>query len=394
MEYVKKMIDIKWSDVKRWHKDNSCQPLTYNIVMRIPHTVAGNESEYMGYHVAKSNLSTILSTHNWTTSFDKTQVLYLDERVTVNLLIEIHQWFRQNTLNIENIVVVTTHTSGVSDWWKQWCALHQERSFSIIEWPFVRTISWHRYFNWDEKLPSDVLPAKQQLLSAKSSMDKFFSFYGGKYAEPRRFWLTLKVSQLHNHGVIDFSSKFTPTKEEIVNHVMYMGYFCNAPEEDQIAELYDQFVYDHKYKTNNDLLEIEHLKDFLGDIFCTGFQWAVDQRCFASVVRETEFDAPFSTVTEKTMRSFFHHMAVIPTGYKSVERLESLGFWFPHNLIDYQYQFEIDTIKRINVMINSIQSTVSKHSMDHLNQYFISNIDNFRHNAQLVIDYYFTDLNP
>ena len=107
MECVKKMIDVKWSDVKRWHKDNSCQPLTYNIAMRIPNTVAGNELEYIGYHVAKSNLSAILSTHNWATSFDKTQVLYLDERVTVNLLIEIHQWFRQNTLNIENIVVVS-----------------------------------------------------------------------------------------------------------------------------------------------------------------------------------------------------------------------------------------------------------------------------------------------
>jgi len=314
---------------------------------------------------------------DWSQSHGMPTVVFYDELITVDSLKTLHDYFRQQSCDIENIIVVTSHGVGVADWWRHYVALHQQRSFAIQEWLFVRSMRWQQYFQ-DFRMPD-----RSQL---DKNITRFFNSYSGANARLDRQYLGLKLRGLGDIGVVDMLCDFTTTKSQLLSHAYYLGYFKDSLEEATIQSLYDQFVQDSRLILDPMIGNIQEPK-VRPTQFGQGWQYQLDRQCLATVINETNNIEPWGMVSEKTLRPFLHHCAVIHTGYQCTRQLEDMGFWFPHDIFDYSYQKEPDWLVRVNGMIASIESTHNK--MAHRYQeYWDDNYQNFRHNALLLEQYF------
>lgn len=225
------------------------------------------------------------------------------------------------------------------------------------------------------------------------SIQYLFCHYGGAGATLDKQYLALKLRSLDGIGVVDMLSDFVATREQMINHACYLGYFKNQAEEKLIGDLYDQYVQGRSLLLDPVLQTIPTPKVRNEGLDLTGFQYQLDCKCLAVVVGETDNTQPWTMTTEKTFRPFLHHKIVIHVNYRSTSNFEKYGFWFPHDIIDYSYQNETDLLTRTNAMIASIKLTHS-HMQNRYQEYWLDNIDKFQHNAELLEHYYRTDLEP
>lgn len=302
----------------------------------------------------------------------KAAILY-DEVLPSEILILIHAWLRTKSCNIQNIVLLTTHHSGTRHWWKEWCCFTGEKSFEVVELAYKNSRQARCYM-------ITAMPDSNFFLTQKN-IEYFFSFYGGGYATTERCYLTLRMLELNEYGFVDFIGKFLP-RQEILDYAEHITYYTDQTEIELLATQYDRFIVDFKLQ-NNPLL-FDAGKKFQNEPLYGNFQWNIDKHCFASVIRETLIDQQYSCITEKTLRTFLHHLVAIPTCYCAVEELESKGFWFPHDIFDYSYQNKKIYSERVSLMIAAIKNTTAQMSLSELNLYYHKNIDKFDNNAELA----------
>ena len=373
------MINVKWSDICNRHSTNELQGDDYDIASFVPISFVHDSF--------KESCDQHFGHYDWSRSYIRPQIIYHDERITCDMIVGIHDWLRQQAGDITNIIIITTHVAGLADWWQQRCELYHEKSFVIKEWPFIRS------FNWQAMFVNMTLQDEQIVKTAKTDMQFMFSYYGGISGKHDSMYLTLKMMDLFPVSLIDLVAKFRLTKQQIVDYSMFISYFGDLSEQQHIQELYQEFVtQDYKIVMHDILKNTTYPRIRCEEFVGAGLQWDIDRRCFATVCRETDNTQPFGVLTEKTFRGFYHHMAVIPMGYKTVEYLEKYGFWFAHDIIDFSYQYETDMLTRMNKMIQSLKNFSKKYSMAQLNEYYQLNFDKFRENAKLCIDYRFTDI--
>jgi hypothetical protein len=323
-------------------------------------------------------LDEMFSGWDWSKSFDRAQILVYDEVLPSELLPMLHQWLRRKCADIENIQLILTHHAGAESWWQEWCELNHTQSFKIRELSFLS-----RPAATPDLL--SLLSGKHGVRKDKSffiknkKINKIFSYYGGSYVSREREYLFLKFYKFRHQAIIDFLASIVASKDEILSYVENITYFKNQVEIDNVSAAYDSFMCSKPDAYHDDLSRAKKNED----INFNAFQWQIDSQCFASVVRETINSDRYSCVTEKTIRAFLHHCVVIPLGYRSVEELEKKGFWFPHDIIDFSYQFESIFAYRINQLTNILDVLV-KHPASELQEYYAQNIDRFEHNAQLI----------
>lgn len=377
------MIKVSWHAMQRWINDG-IQPRDYVF------------AAWLDHHVSKAeDLPEAFLEYDWQQSHGVTLVVFCDELITVQTLKVLHQYFRHQSCDIENIIIVTSHAVGVADWWKQYVALHQERSFNIQEWLIVRTMRWQKFFQ------GSSLPDRNEL---DKNIQRLFNSYSGTNARLDRQYLALKLRGLGDIGVVDMMSDFSTTRQQLVNHAYYLGYFKNGQEEELIQALYDQYVHDSRLVLDGMISHIAAPKtnpgDFDGQSWqltmpafagCKSWQYQLDRLCLATVVNETNNIEPWCMISEKTLRPFWHHCAVIHPGYQSTARLEAMGFWFPHDIFDYSYQHEPDWLTRLNKMIASIQATHDAMA-GRYQEYWSDNYERFRHNALLMEQHQNSDI--
>lgn len=363
-----------WSDLTRWIHSGK-QPHGYEFAAHISRCFAGI-----------NDLPLEISAHDWKRSFDIPQVIYYDERVTVEVVESLHQYLRTQCCDIENIVLLTSHCLGLESWWQDRCNLYREKSFRIKEWLFVRTVTWAQHF-------SDLTPMDGSYIRAKKSHIRYlFDSYGGTNPKLDRLYLALKLRGLGEIGVVDLMTPFSVTESQLTAHAMYLGYFKNCQEEQDISALYQKYVYAGNLELDPFLYSVSSISKIKNEkLGPHGFQFALDQACLSTVVNETDNTQPWAMVSEKTLRPFWHHNIVIPNAYQSVQLLESKGFWFPHDIIDYSYQEERDWLIRINRMLLSLQRTHDR-LQGRYTEYFQDNLDRFQHNARLLQQYHQEDL--
>lgn len=339
---------------------------------------------------ARNNLEVIyqdiqhsLGHHDWTKSFVRSQIIYTSQELTPWVLESLHSWLRTQSGNIENIVLITTNCLGLESWWQRLKQLQGERSFRIIEWLDIDSLEFRHYYQCLENLCD-----ADTVLADRTQLNYFFSWYGG-HRDLDKFFRSLRMLELYDHGIIEILEDYEIDQQQIVNHVEYLSYFQNSQEVDTVKKLYNTHIDHHtkKFRCRSSPATVG-VKQHNESIDFEGYQYSINRQCFASVVRETTDCWQFSTVTEKTLRGFIHHMAVIPAGYQTVNNLEKFGFWFPHDLVDYNYQWEKDYLKRFVGMIDSIKKTVLQHSMVDINRYYQDNFQRFRHNAELCVKFY------
>jgi hypothetical protein len=363
------MIDISWLALQQWLRDRT-QPKNYVFAVWL--------NEFIG---STDELPECFLNYNWNSSHDHPLVVFYDERVTVRTLEVLHNYFRQQSCDIENIIVVTSHGLGISDWWNDYVSLCHDRSFKIKEWLFVRSIQWQKYF-LDLKVPD-----KKDL---SKDIQRFFNSYSGTNPKVDRQYLSLKLRGLGDMGLVDMISEFAITKQQLINHAYYLGYFKNINEEQCIGSLYDRYVHDRRLVVDPmvDAIQTNKTKDEIFDF--QGSQYQLDRVCLATVVNETDNSQPWCMVSEKTLRPFWHHNVVVHPGYQAISRLQAQGFWFPDDIIDYSYQHEPDWLTRTNLMIQSLERTHHKMS-GRYQEYWSDNYQQFRSNALLLERYYRSD---
>lgn len=332
---------------------------------------------------------------DWSKSFETPLVIIYDEVLITEILIGIHSWLRTKCADIENITIVTSHHCGVQRWWKQWCDVHQQRSFSIAELSFGYSHHMNKrpdaynltpYPLPETRQPDFPLPIMPDLtnIANRKNILYHFNIYGGTYPSSDRMYIILRLLELRDHGVVDYIGTVSD-KQTILNYVEEITYFKNQTEINAISNMYDRYIVNNRLIKQELKFDISYMP-VKNDPFFSGYQYDVDNHCFASVVRETINFHPYSTVTEKTLKAFLHHLAVIPITYRAVDDLEAQGFWFPHDVIDYSYQSQSDSGRRINMMIDAIKQMIKKFSTDDLNRYYQENLNHFHHNTKLVYD--------
>lgn len=306
-------------------------------------------------------------------SFETPLCIMYDEIFYEEIIVGIHYWLRTKCANIENIILITAEHTGLARWWKDWCKVHHERSFTVVEMSY----------GYSHFLDNQLLSKPDTIETTKNkNIQHYFNLYGGTYPSNDKMYLVLKALELYDYGIIECLGEFYP-KQSILDYVENITYYTNQQDIDHISSLYDQYIHNNKM-TSKSFVSTSPPAVTRDSIFFSGHQYHVDGHCFASIVRETVNDRPFSSVTEKTLRAFVHQLAVIPTGYLAVDELELQGFWFPHDIIDYSYQHEPDYSRRITKLIDSVKQLVRQHSLDDLQKYYSNNLEHFHHNVQLV----------
>lgn len=317
---------------------------------------------------------------NWAISFETPMTIVYDEALTPEILIAIHQWLRTKCTDIENINLITTHHYGIARWWKHWCSTFHEKSFSVVEFSYGYSefvIADDPYIKIPPMPADDYVPLHKDI-------QYYFSYYGGTYPVRDRLYMLLRILKLRDHGIVEYIG-YIPNKQEILNYAEDITFFKNQKIIDELSEVYNQCIINH-HLIKQDLNFKREYSPIRNDIFFSGYQFITDNHCFANIVRETINFHPYTTVTEKTLRSFMHHLVVIPTAYCSVDDLETQGFWFPHDLIDYTYQYEKDHATRLELLMNSVKQMIDRFSIDDLKCYYQENLHRFHHNTKLVYD--------
>jgi hypothetical protein len=315
--------------------------------------------------------------YNWAKSFDQCLVILYDEVMPSELVIILHQWLRRKCANIENIILVQTHHLGSSSWWQQYCDTMRVKSFKIHECFFTHSPDyWPQWFANIPELPSSSWFADHK------NIQQLFSFYGGSYSSLERQYLILRLLTIGNHGAIDYLGKFD-SQQAIIDWTEFATYYCNQDEINSISSVYYDHVDSNKMlKNKNCISPTPSIKN--ERLTYSGFQWSMDSRSFASIIRETLNSDVYSCLTEKTLRGFLHHTAVVPLGFQAVDHLEKWGFWFPHDIIDYKFQNEPVFSKRISMMLSSMNKVIDNYSYQDLQKIYEHNIDNFHRNASRV----------
>lgn len=325
----------------------------------------------------EKTLEQLFENYDWSKSFNQQQILVYDEVLPVELLVIIHKWLRKKCADIENIQVITTHHTGVASWWDTWCKTNHEKSFSIREVFYTNrpliTPSMKLFYCDDNFLVRD-----NQFFLEQKNISKLFGYYGGSYSMLEREYLLLKLARFYQIADIDFLGTLSPIAT-ILAYAENITYYKNQKDIDELADAYKKFTSNEisLLSQKNSNAQVNEKIDF------DSLQWHTDRHCWATVIRETLVDNRFSCVTEKTIRAFLYHCVAIPLGYRAVADLEQLGFWFPHDIVDYSYQYEELFSVRVNKLTNMLDR-LALLSMAELQKYYVDNIDKFQYNANLV----------
>lgn len=312
---------------------------------------------------------------DWARSFSSPIIIMLDEVMYPEILPMMHFWLRKKSANIENVYMYANSNPGISQWWNDWCTLYRQKSFKIDE---VFYTSSPAYYNkWFSKLP------KVDPLEYKKTFSYYFSFYGGSHPSPRKQHLFLTMAQFADNAFVDMLDKKFDSRETTYQTLEYGTYFKNQAFVESLLEQYDQHV-SHGELTQN--LHSSTIPSKFDEPILTGLQWAVDRQSFATVVRETYPTDCYNCLTEKTLRGFLHYQAVVPTGHLGAERLEKLGFWFPHEIIDYSYQQYPTYLERFEKLASSLQLLINTYSLNDLQEFYHDNYKHFESNANLIYD--------
>lgn len=315
-------------------------------------------------------LDQCLATIDWSETFERPFVLLYFECLWAEMIVDIHYWLRTKNADIKNITLICPLTLGTASWWKNWCAVMNEKSFRLQD-----TLVHPPYKNQycaDLPIPDHDMIKQQKI----GDINKWFSYFGGSQSRPERDYAFLMLYQLRSHAHVEYLASKIDI-DLLIKYVEYNSYYCDQPTLDLLHAQYRSW-----YNTCNLAPTGMIANEKFG---FEGYQWHVDRQCAASVIRETHMDQPFAAVTEKTLRCFYHFNLAIPLGYRAVEQLEQQGFWFPTDMIDFDYQHEINYHERVKALVHSLRDWVARCNLAVIKSYIENNWYSIRHNHDLVV---------
>ena len=307
-------------------------------------------------------LTSQISGHALSKSFDSDVFIIYDEVLPVEILIALHTWLGSNCCNISNVVVITTHTLGATDWYNSYSYLLGERNFRLLEAPFMSD----RYTNRLLAIPPEYELRKKEI-------KYWFSYYGGNYSTLERDFLT--ASYLNNTITdkhVDYLAGFKQGKVEFNGYLEQISGFRNRGVNDLLSAIQCH----QQFNSNGMLNETFNMSDN---------QYQIDSVSACQIIRETMNNTPYTIVTEKTLRSFLHGQHAIPfSGKNSVSLLEKIGFQFDHALLDYSYQSDPIFYNKVQKVNNLMIDLANNFTLSTLGTYINSHPGVIHHNYNYV----------
>jgi len=378
-------MNVANEDVVRYIRTHQ-QPANYKIACRIGDDLISNTDTLNSTELKQfvfSKLDALTQHFDFGTSFAQPVAILYQEYISEELMVYLHQWLRTKCADIENITVVLSQSLGMKNWWKEWCNIYHEKSFSIVElsWAYCES-AYRTCFS-----PGEFVSHPDIVTEKNKMMQYHFSYWaGGTKHYNDRSYIAMRVLEFLDHCLFDSLYKLPP-KQVLLDYAEQITYFKSQDTIDLISSLYDTKVNSDgevKIKNiNNNTAIKKRVQQFC---FVDSFTWNNNRCCFASVIRETKNNDLHQAFTEKTMRAFWHHLVAIPLCYNAVSNLEAQGFWFPHDLIDYRYQGVRDFHDRVSMAIQSIKKLIADHSINDLKNYYNNHTEHFYYNAKLIKD--------
>jgi len=325
-------------------------------------------------------LENFLAEHDIRESFNnKKLILIYDEVIYDDWLIGIHSFFHKKCCNLDNIFLITTHTSGATIWYNNYLQLFGQQGINIIEANLLfgkeryNSIAPIGYSNNKFILPLSKLP-KLSKDDIRKNLKFYFNYYGGSKSTIENDFLVALMLTKSDIGSIDYLTGFTTDLVEFDNYLEQLTNFTNR-------NLVDTLLQARK------LAEFKKSNQEYGEPFNSknGFQHNLNSITACQVIRETYNNNMFSIVTEKTVRTFFDLQIPIPiSGVNSVNNLKKLGFNLDYDIVDYSYQTEPIFFKRMMKIIEQIDN-LTKYTLSDLEEYIINNRDILCYNYDYVV---------
>lgn len=357
---------------------------------------------------------------DWSVSFNKSIAVVCDEAIQVSALEIFHQWLMKRCVDITNVWLLTTHHWGISDWWQNHNRLLCRRSFHVRECH----ITWS-YKTWgyvtQEQMSQALIQGYQWHEQRLSQISKYFGYQGGSQQTFANQYVALRLAEYQQWARIDCLARWYH-KHDLIGYAEWASCFKDQATIDKISIYYDNLVdagtlstriepdpdcfeWERRYGQNSNDWAVQdivasrtrinifgtvpNMFNKVGSFGRANPIWASQSKhTFALVVRETLFDTPYITFTEKTYSPMAFLQPVIPIGYRAVDHLRSLGFWMIDDIIDFGFQHTPYLHDRITGLVEQLGNMIAKYSMDDLRDYLEYNKHNLLHNVQVINDLY------
>jgi hypothetical protein len=244
--------------------------------------------------------------------------------------------------------------------------------------------------NFYESFVSSETELQLCRLPQKENIQSLFSYYGGTYEvnPPERTIMTLFASRYAEIAHVESMSPAAPWGA-VNDYLEYLTYFS-------AVDLIDEYKSDYKIIVNNKSYVIPQLiktqSQIFGEVFNRqGPQWEIDSKSFFSLIRETSCTQNFYNLSEKTMRCFFHGVALLPThGAYIIDDLRDMGFIINDNFVDYSYLKEENLFYRLHALGTQLNSIKQNLNFDDLYEQWVDNYDQFLYNCNYLLKDYKT----
>jgi len=297
-------------------------------------------------------------------SFNRKIIFIYDESISTEVFISIHNWFLKKCCNIKNILFVSTNTLGLSTWYKKYLDLFGQIGFVVVEVPLY-TFYMPGVINSYENLNKPHI---------NKELKYYFDFYGGTYGSLDRDFLVSLFLSHQSIGYVDYLGGFTNNTGKFDGYLEQLTNFCDRKVCDQLTE-------------NKKLLQIASRKniDKMQLVSNVAYNSNVHLVSACQIIRETMDNQNFSILTEKTLKGFLNLQFIIPLGFQSIRHLESLGFLFAHDLIDYSYQDEPNFYKRAQLVSEQVGKLKQRYSLKDLEQIILDRKEILMHNYDYIV---------
>ena len=311
-------------------------------------------------------LNNYFSTTDFTRSFDRKLAIILDEAVTYEIILALHSWINQQSCRVANIKVISTHTLGSAEWYKQYCQLMGHRAVGLIDAPWQ---GWYIY---------DAMKSIESSLSQSKHKDLkyYFDFYGGTRSLLDRDFLTALFLTRKNLGHVEYLAGFSSSLSEFDNYLEELTGFGDRVFCDQLQSARQQSEF-----TTNEIPRTQTLQ-MSADV---NYNKTINQQSAVNIIRETFNDQPFASVTEKTLKPFCQMQIPVPLGPNTVAYLEQLGLLFDHDLLDYSYQSEPIFLHRMNRVVAEIDKLSAQYDLKKLAERIYTSRHILEHNYNYIL---------
>lgn len=320
---------------------------------------------------ARRDLANTFSTHDFSASFHRPQIILSLEVWSRDNLIFFQQWMADRCCRIESYHIIVIGQPGMADWWNRYADVMSLRSFCLHEvldlpfsgdsirenWPSLQADHWFR-----ERWYSDI--------AAVPDLDRDLEWHcvympGGsaKSVETGFYKEYLACLMLDLPGMLVDLRFPLKDADTLANWTDAESGWMDQHSVDEIRDIRQR-------------CQQEPAEPVVYDSHLYHRTLPLYQHSFATVARESVMTQPWSCIGEKTLRPFMLGQFVIPTTWDAVSRLEALGFWFDRHWFDFGYEKIQDPLTRTKHLMVSLRELVQRdlaqcrqHLRDHRARY-------------------------